>query len=296
MQHSPRTQRRPGPVGQILAGGAYPFRGLRLVTSHPSTWPYLVLPSILTAGLFFVALFVSWHAVPALMGTMWVPTIEHHWLVHLGWRTSMLLLRALAFLAIAVALYATAGLLAIPFNDRLSEKIETLYLGPYEQPFSWRVVLGDLSVSVSHTLISAVLWIGVMGLLLGLELVPGLGSALHVVLGASITGLFLAREMMDGCMSRRRMAYRHKLRVLRANLWTMIGFGVCASVLLGIPGLNFFLLPMIVVGGSLMYCELEEAGRIPDASGAGPFVSERVRVRQRAEHTLSREREALDVV
>lgn len=284
-----------GLTRRFLTGASYPFKGIRLVLTQPATWPYLIAPTLITAAVFLTSLFVTWHAVAFLLELLWEPTVQHHWLIHLAWRTTTLLIRALAFLVIGVGLYFTAGIVAIPFNDRLSEHIETLCLGPYEEAFSWRVLLGDVAVSVLHTLLSATLWLSVMGALLFLELVPILGSALHLALGTLATSLFLAREVMDGCLSRRRMAYRHKLKVVNHNFWMAVGFGTVASLMLWIPGLNFVLFPMIVAGGSMMYCHLESQALVPNASGTAPFVPERARVRQLADQALAEELESLDV-
>ncbi len=277
---------RLGPTRRLLVGASYPFKGIRLVLSRPATWPYLIAPTLITTAVFLTSMFLAWHAVAFLLGLLWVPTGQHHWLIQLGWHTTTLLLRAMAFLVIGVGLYFTAGIVAIPFNDRLSEHIETLCLGPHEERSSWRVLLGDLTVSVAHTLLSATMWLTVMGLLLSLELIPILGSVLHVILGTLATSLFLSREVMDGCLSRRRMSYRHKLKVVGHNLWVATGFGVVASAMLWIPGLNFVLFPMIVAGGTMMYCHLESLALVPDASGRGPFLPGRARARQRADQAL----------
>jgi uncharacterized protein involved in cysteine biosynthesis len=276
-----------GRVRRLLTGMSYPLLGVRLVLTHAATWPYLVAPVLINAAVFLTAAFVAWHGIALAMGLVWAPGAESGWFVHVAWYATAFLLRALAFLVIGVALYFTAGLVAIPFNDRLSEHVETLCLGPYEESFDWRVLLVDVLQSVAHSALSLVLWLGVMAPLFLLQLVPVAGSVLHFVLGTLVTSLFLAREMMDGCLSRRRMGYGHKLRVIRANGWVALGFGLVAAGMLWVPLLNFALLPMVVAGGALLYCHLETLGLVPDADGTGRYLPERHRVAALAEETCT---------
>ncbi len=246
------------PLRRFLLGLTYPFRGIRLVLTHPSTWPYLAVPTLITTGALLTALYVAWQGVPWLLAKVWVPEGDV-WVVEVLWLSLVLVLRALAFLVVGIALYFSAGLVAVPFNDRLSERIETLVAAPGPPPSGRISSFAALATSVSHSALSLMLYLLAMAGLLLLELVPGPGSALHIGLGLLATSLFLGREMMDGCMSRRRMSYGAKLRLVRDNLGAVVGFGLVAAALLWLPLLNFVLLPMMVAGGTLLFCDLERA-------------------------------------
>ena len=111
--------------------------------------------------------------------------------------------------------------------------------------------------SIAHSLLSAVMWIFAMVALLLLELIPLIGTLLE--LGASVffTSLFLAREMLDGPTARRGWSYREKIDFVREHQAVMFGFGLGAAALFLIPLVNFVTIPICVVGGTLLFLELE---------------------------------------
>lgn len=280
------------PFGRrVLLGMRYPLLGARLVIGHPGLWGYLLAPAMITATLFLTVSFSTWHLIGWGLGWLWTPGPEHATWLHVLWYGALFSLRLSVFVVTGVSLYLLSGLIAIPFNDRLSEHVETMALGPYDEPFSWRVLAGDLALSVAHSALSIVLWLLVMAVSMALNLVPVLGQVLSFAVGTGGTAWFLARESMDGALSRRRMGYAHKLAVLRENGAVLLGFGLVASVMLWIPLLNFVLLPMAVAGGTLLYCRLETEGAIPDAAGRPGYRPERHRQRALADDSLPPEPE-----
>ena len=275
-----------GALSNWFLGVSYAFGGIRFVMSHSALWKYLVIPTFIAALVFIGALVVTWQYVPVLMAEVWMPGPEAPWLLQVIWYAMTLLLRAFAFLLVGVTMYFSAGIIAIPFNDRLSDHVEELCLGPYEDPFSWANTFVDVSQSVIHSMLSLFIYLFLMALFVFLELFPGFGSAIHLALGTLVTALFLTRETMDGALSRRRMGYRHKLRVLTSNFAVCLGFGMAASALLWIPLLNFVFLPMMVSGGTMLYAHLELRGRVPNREGTGPFVPTRARSGGIHEHEM----------
>lgn len=258
--------RRTWSVARFFLGVSYPFRGIFFVIRHPSTWPFLVLPVLISAAVFATALYVAWHGVPWALTEMFGSNPEAHVdppliVVH-TWEMFVLLLRTLAFFVVGLTLYFSAGLVAIPFIDRLSQKVEEITRGTSDDgvPGSW---LGDIALSVSHSGVSALLYFGAMALLFTLEVFPGAGSLVHIATAVFLTSMFLVREMMDGAMSRRRMSYFRKLRVIARNLPMMLGFGMVAAALTWVPFMNFLVLPMLVSGGTIMFCHLEHSEMLP---------------------------------
>ncbi|MEN0061653.1 MAG: EI24 domain-containing protein [Myxococcota bacterium] len=264
---------RRGAVGRFLTGLTYPLQGFRLVLTHPQLWKYLVAPMFLSLLALLAALYGSVRLVGAF-----AETVEP---ANLGQELSFFILSGLAYI-VAFALtmvvtYVVANLVAVPFNDRLSDKVEQLTLGPLDEPFHLGTLITDLLQSVIHSALSLFLWGFVMVGLLVFHLVPVFGNLMSVLGTTLATGFFLSREMMDGAMSRRRLGYFHKLRVLWANRALCLGFGMVASGFLWLPGLNILLMPMVVAGGTLMFCHLETRELVPNRDGSGPFVDQRRR-------------------
>jgi CysZ protein len=273
---------------QFLRGIRYAFAGMRLVATHPRLWPYVLAPALITVSLFVGVVLVAWPGFGMLLDALWTPA-EHGLGVKVLWYGFWWFVRFLVVAIAAFVLYFTSGLFATPFNDRLSEEVETLVLGPYTEPFSLRQLLGDLANSLLHSTLSLALWLTILLASTALNLVPVFGSVASVAIGWFATAVFLARESVDGTLSRRRMTFRHKLRVVWAQLPMMLGLGTVAALLLWIPLMNFLILPMMIAGATLMYCHLEQAGLVPDAAGATGYKSPRLRNALLADHDLGDE-------
>lgn len=272
------------PMAKVLRGARYALAGVRLVSLRPFLWGYLAAPLAITLSLFVVGSFVSWQAIGWLMGLVWTPSATSSTLWIAIWLGIVLCMKLVAIGTTGLLLYFTAGLVATPFTDRLSSIVETSVLGPYSEPFTWRQAAGDLWNSLLHSSLSLCLWLTVVVCGFALNLIPVAGSVASFLITGVATAVFLGRESMDGCMSRRRMSYRHKYRVLLSEFWLVFGFGAVAAVLVWIPFLNFLVLPMAVAGGTLMYCHLEQQGLIPDARGNLGYAPTRSRVAALADH------------
>lgn len=257
-------------------GVRYAFYGVRLVTSQPSLWPLVIAPALINLGLLVAAFVGAWWAIPAMLSWLWSPDpATTSGLLVVLWTVARWLLIGVVVVLAAAGLYLISGLIASPFLDKLSERVETMVLGPYDEPVSLRVVVGDLVVSVTHSILSLLLWAGVMLSLLTLNLVPVVGSVLEVVLSIMVSAFFVSRETMDGAMSRRRLSFAHKLRVVRAHNVLLQGFGQISAAMLWIPLLNFVALPMATAGGTLLFCHLELQGLVPNAEGDSALRSDR---------------------
>ena len=153
------------------------------------------------------------------------------------------------------------NLLASPFYDVLAGKVEARLLGPSDEPFAWRTVLGDAWMSVQHSLLGLLLYGLSMGLLLLLNLLPVVGSALYAALSTTATVFFLARELMDIPLSRRRLGFFEKIRWMGGHKALLGGLGLATMAMLAVPVVNLLLMPVAVLGGTLLYCHLHQVGQ-----------------------------------
>ncbi len=69
----------------------------------------------------------------------------------------------------------------------------------------------------------------------------------------------LAVQFADYPAENRGLDFRTTLTRLRAHRWAALGFGACATVALAVPILNFVLVPVAVVGGTLLWLRTEPA-------------------------------------
>lgn len=225
-----------------------PWRSLRLLWGTPRLWPLVAAPAAITGTLLMLAI------VAAVMGAR--PSVL--WLLPglVRWPAVLFVAKSLMTGLLAVVFgsfaYMVGALIALPFCDNLSEQVEsTCYDLP--APLSFRQAL---PISIRHSLLGFGFWLMLEVLCLPLQLLPGIGSALDLVLGASITAFFLAHQMLDGPMSRWQLSFREKLDLLWVNLPLTLGLGFAATLMLALPVVNLVSLPVCVGAGALLYAEI----------------------------------------
>jgi len=245
---------------RFAIGFSFPFRGLAFVVRTPSLWPWVILPVVFMAALIVGAGFMAMWAVPKLLGLVWAAPAAG--LGFYLWRAAAVLLWGTVFVLSTIVLYLCFGILATPFYDQLSERTEAALIGPRED-VSWTQWWGDILQSVLHSLCAFALWAVFVCISLVLSIIPVAGQVLDFLIGGSLTAFLLAREMMDGPMSRRRFTFRTKVRVVWGNLAVAWGFGVATSLFLAVPVLNLFSLPCAVVGGTRLFVQLERQQLLP---------------------------------
>jgi CysZ protein len=232
--------------------------------------PKLFALSALCAAVTFVtlvglALFLVGH-VPA-----WV---THFFPEPASWygRALWIFTLILTFLAFfVVGANVVPSLLLAPLQDPLSEATEALCGGFESPPFRIGAFLRGLVTGVTHTLARILFLIGGLVLLFPLNLIPGAGSLLWTVLGSVWTMTWVAGEHLATPMTRHTYAFSEVFRALRRRWPLCLGFGASVYILLWVPIINTFFLPVAVVGGTLLYRGLLAAGTLPpppDAPGA----------------------------
>ena len=255
-----------GPLARFARGFSFVPRGMGLLLANRRYWGLAAVPVLLTLVLLTLA---TWGAVklsPLVLSTLWAlpdSSSPLYYLAAVAWYGAAFLLGVLVFAVGAVAAYAGVGLLATPFNDLLSERVEAALLEAVDEPFRLRVFLADTATSLGHSLLDLLAWALSMLVMSLLNTLPVVGTPLFTAAGWASTALFLAKDMLDGPMTRRRFTYREKLGVLGLDLFLCAGFGAAVSLLLLVPVLNLFLVPVAVAGGTAMYCHMEANGRIP---------------------------------
>jgi len=154
-------------------------------------------------------------------------------------------------------------LVLAPLQDPLSELTEEQCGGYRSPPFQVGTFLRGLVLGVTHTLARVFFLLLGLAVLLPLHLVPGVGSVAWAVLGTLWTMLWLAGEHLAAPMTRHHYPFGEVRQVLRQRWPLCLGFGTGVYVLLWVPLLNNFFLPVAVVGGTLLYRGLLAVGNVP---------------------------------
>jgi CysZ protein len=158
------------------------------------------------------------------------------------------------------------NLLLAPLQDPLSEATEARCGDFTPGPFSIGGVLRGTGVSLQHTLTR--LFFMALGLvvLFPLNLIPVAGNVLWVLLSSTWSMFWIAVEHLSNPMARHLRPFREVVQALRGRLPLALGFGAALWVLLWLPILNFFLMPVAVVAGTLLFRGLRQAGALANTA------------------------------
>lgn len=257
---------------QAAWGLSLPLRGLRRIAGEATLWPWFLAPWLVTTALMLVALGLTWtYGVDLTARVADFPTGDG--VVGLGAKVGWYLLAAVVHVALlgvtSVVAWTLAGILAAPFYDQLSARVERLELGDALEalPQTWQHVLGDVAQGVAHSLMALTLYAGASCALLSLHLVPVAGEPLYALATSVLSAFYLSREVLDYSFSRRRYPFLTKLRLVRAHARVTGGLGLGMVAVVWIPLVNGVLMPASVVGGTLLFCELHRQGRLPEEEG-----------------------------
>ena len=169
----------------------------------------------------------------------------------------MLLLVALCM----VAAYLLANLLASPFHDVLSQRVEQVVTGDVRDAAAPGLsgVLREAARSLIEEGRRTIFFIVLVGGLLAIGFVIPGAHLLTAPLVLILTLLFLPLDYASYALDRRAYSFRDKRRWISENLSLMLGFGSAAFVTCLVPLLNFAAMPLLVVGATLLTLRLEGA-------------------------------------
>jgi CysZ protein len=233
------------------AGFGYPFQGGRFILKNHGLLLYVLLPTAINIAVWALVFgigfsyYFDWLNRLVPRGQTWY------------WAAVFIVLSVLFGLLILLAmvyLFAVVGnILSSPFNDALSQRVEELLTGDrMDQRFSVRAMIREGRQAVIQEAKRIAFFLAVVMALALLNLLPIVGTALNLALGALATLLFLAIEYVGYIMDRRHLGLKARLSIVRSNLGLMLGFGCGVFILLLIPLINLLCIPASVVGGTML--------------------------------------------
>ena len=95
--------------------------------------------------------------------------------------------------------------------------------------------------------------------------VPVAGSVLYLVLSSTWSMFWIAVEHLSNPMARHLRPFGQVVTALRRRLPLALGVGAALYVMLWVPVLNFFLMPVAVVAGTLLYRALRQVNALPES-------------------------------
>jgi len=252
------------PLVNFVKGFWCPFNSFAFVWRHPRLYPFIILPLIINVLSFCLVIYFGFDFYRDLVMSR-VPQGEAwYWLIL---NYFVLLLAIVVVLVLVFFTFAAVGsLLAAPFNDVLSEMTERLLGGHIpDESFSLAGFFQGAGQAMStEGKKIGVFLLGMLALLL-LHFVPVLGAMLYPLLSVAWTVFFLVMEYTGYVFARKRMTFKAQRQIVYRNAALMSGFGLGLLCLLGIPFLQFFCIPLGVVGAVRLLDEAKELGeRVTD--------------------------------
>ena len=238
----------------FIAGLTYPFRALGLLARTPRLWSYILVPVLVNiavgATLYLGLLLAGFRSIDAFVAGL--PT----WAAALG-----ALLRALLVVGLLIVtgfvLVRFGVVLGAPWYTKLSNQLEWLQTGRVlpEEPFGLGVIARDLGRALLFEIQKLLLVLAIgLGLLL-LNLIPVIGQALAIAGGVALGATITCLDFFDYPLERRRLGFRHKLRLIRQSMPASAGFGLACLWLVSIPFVNLLSIPLCVAAGTLFFCD-----------------------------------------
>lgn len=260
----------------VARGFGLAFQGIAFLGRHRPLWKWAVLPAAINLVVFAAAfaIFLFFYADLYTLATSFLaiepPQAWYAWLWVaplrlLAWMIGLLLiLTVLVGLFFAFLILGTA--IASPFLDVLSQRVEAMVSGRMSEHKT--TLLGafrDIGGSMMIELRRLGFFVAVQAALVVLGLIPFL-TPFAVVAASLFTMLFLPLEYASFAMDRRQMSFQTRRALIWRQRWLMLGFGAAGFLTLLIPLLNFVCLPALVVGGTLLFLQVDEGGENPHAA------------------------------
>ncbi len=248
---------------EFVVGFMLPLRGAKLLLSSQRTKRWAALPLVVNCIIYILLVstyfwLISLLKIPQLSWEFWGSTGA--WLSSAINDLAWILKWTLSIPLVLVLCYFTFTLVgmvvAAPFNDVLSEKLEAricregaeaepelpLRLNMHAVMLSMVSLCKFLGAQLLYTLLT-----------LPLLLIPFVGAGVLFLVTAYYTGV----GFLDVSMARNYLPHECKLPALRQNRWRVIGFGAGMDILFMLPFAGLLMLPLGVAGGTILYCEID---------------------------------------
>jgi CysZ protein len=249
-----------------LATGVRDFgRGVSVLNAHPRLWKWIIAPAVVT-GLLIAGSIVGILRVVDPVSS-WIVRHLPSVIAHLASSVVTALIVVVLVAAALLVFVPVAGMIAGPFNEILSEHIESQLTGRPSAPFSLRAFVHGFARGVSHGVRRLLATLLGLVLVFALGFVPVIGTIAAMLLGAWLTAHGAAYDCYDAVLARRAMSYRDKIGYLARHRQRTLGLGATVATLLLVPGVNLVALGLGAAGATVAAVALDARVAVPVAAG-----------------------------
>ncbi|MGH8397768.1 MAG: sulfate transporter CysZ [Gammaproteobacteria bacterium] len=239
---------------QFAHGARCLFSGFTWLT-RPGVKRHVLIPLIINSALFIAAIAIGAHYFGA-----WLHHLTAGLPIWLVWLASLLWLifAAAAVVALFYGFTLVANIIGAPFDLFLSMRVEALLTG--KRPETGRSLVADIGVALRGQVqrLVYILWrtllIGILGLLL---LFVPLFGVVTPLLWFLFTAWTLAILYSDFPLGNRGVTFASQRQLFRQHRARLFGFGAATALCTMIPVVNFIIMPVAVIGATIMWVELQ---------------------------------------
>lgn len=235
----------------FFKGISYALRGFPLI-AQKGIRPFVIIPLLVNVAVFSLGIWLAKSQFDILIDKMlgWLPS----WLSWIEW----LLWPILAVLVLIVIFYSftiIANLIASPFNALLAERVEQKLNGQAIPEFKgYKAALknaGKAMASEVSKVMYSLKWLPLLIIITFIPVVNVISPFAWAVYGAWMLSL----QYTDFAMGNHQLFVKDELPLLRKNRSVALGFGGVLTVLMMIPVVNFFVMPVGVAGGAAFWVD-----------------------------------------
>jgi CysZ protein len=173
-------------------------------------------------------------------------------------------LAVVLFLAALILAFLFSQLLSAPIYTRMAAETRHLYTGIPVQPMGG--MYADVVLPILSQAQKIALYLVPQIPLLLLNLIPVVGSILYLSVNAIFTMFWIALDYFDYPLDTESnpLTIRDRIRYIVEHLPMTSGFSAMMLLILSIPLVNLLILPVGVIGATLLYCDVKKAESSPD--------------------------------
>lgn len=236
-------------VKGFIQGIAFAFSGFSLIVKK-GIRPFVVVPLLINIVIFSLGILLAKSQFDSLMDKMlgWLPD----WLSWLEW-----ILWPLFAIVIFISVYYTftiiANLLAAPFNALLAERVEQKLNGqPVPEFRGYKALIGTIGKTFLSEFKKVLYMLKWLPVLLIISIIPVV-NFIAPFAWAAYGSWMLSLQYTDYAMGNHELFFKQELGLLRKNRAVSLGFGGALTLMMMIPVLNFFVMPVGVAGGTAFW-------------------------------------------
>ena len=247
---------------ELADGFLHIFKGIKYLTSRPKLWPWAILPTAINLIILvvMVSAFIHYYHdlygwLSSQLGGLDIQNPDAWYMYILGgilWVINIILqifIVLLTLILLLIASYCLSFIIAAPFNDILSEKVEILETSQEAPPFTFGKFIKDLLRVMKIESIKAVILLTIPIFLFILSFLPAIGAALYVIATIIFGSWDIGFAFADLPMGRKVTSLRERIDFATKNKWSLIGFGAGFII----PFFTLIFGAPMVVGGTLLY-------------------------------------------